>query len=284
MNVIPLKENLDLLRKDPTTQAAAQAKKMGLVYVGFGRYEDPKTNQITHVVLNDRLVPYKRAAKTNQFKERGTNDMRVYTNSQAPLTQQIHEKLRKHYSPEKYKDEELDAIHTYTNLGYLDINERLSQVPSSVPASKIEPMHLDDPMPDVIKNLDSALNKSRSPINHMVYTTLSPDIDISAFKPGSAFSFRGYRDCSINMETVLPVEAADPNVRQSVIVLQIEVKKNVKGMYIADYSAIPEDGEFLFPRGTKIEIVDGPNKIVGSDQLTGALNMEILYFSCIAKN
>ena len=52
-------------RPSETSQASAKAKKLGLTYLGFGRYgvvnKDRKT-QVTHVVKRDNLIP---VAKTN---------------------------------------------------------------------------------------------------------------------------------------------------------------------------------------------------------------------------
>jgi len=46
-------EDFNAALQEPSSPAAAEAKKLGLQYVGFGRYEDPNTQQITHVVQND---------------------------------------------------------------------------------------------------------------------------------------------------------------------------------------------------------------------------------------
>ena len=40
------------------SDAADQAKQMGLVYKGFGRWADAKTDKITHTTQDDKLVPY----------------------------------------------------------------------------------------------------------------------------------------------------------------------------------------------------------------------------------
>ena len=37
------------------SDAADQAKQMGLVYKGFGRWADPRTNKVTHKTDGDRL-------------------------------------------------------------------------------------------------------------------------------------------------------------------------------------------------------------------------------------
>ena len=54
-----LEESLALQAKaEPKSAAAKEARKMGLSYMGFGRYADRK-GKLAYVVHDDRLVPYK---------------------------------------------------------------------------------------------------------------------------------------------------------------------------------------------------------------------------------
>jgi len=46
------------IKSEPKSMAAKQARKMGLSYVGFGRYADNK-GRVAYTVENDRLVPFK---------------------------------------------------------------------------------------------------------------------------------------------------------------------------------------------------------------------------------
>ena len=48
----------DEMMKEPSSEAAKQAKKMNLNYVGFGRYTD-RTGQVKYIVKNDKLYPFK---------------------------------------------------------------------------------------------------------------------------------------------------------------------------------------------------------------------------------
>ena len=71
--------------------------------------------------------------------------------------------------------------------------------------------------------------------------------------------------------------------RNQVVLLQLFVKKNSKGLYAADFSSNADDCEFILPRSTKIQIVNGPSNLVGSDAMSGNMNLEVLYFECVAK-
>jgi hypothetical protein len=58
--MIELSESLtNLLKAEPKTAAAQEAKKLGLKYMGFGRYAD-KTGKLAYMVVKDKLVPYKK--------------------------------------------------------------------------------------------------------------------------------------------------------------------------------------------------------------------------------
>ena len=46
------------IKSEPKSAAAKQARKMGLTYVGFGRYADNK-GRVAYTVDNGRLVPFK---------------------------------------------------------------------------------------------------------------------------------------------------------------------------------------------------------------------------------
>jgi len=281
-----IRENLNQIKVEPAGNATTQAKQMGLSYVGFGRYEDSKSQQVTHVVQNDKLIPFKRAVKTNTFKTNNTDDIGAYNQMMSPQTQQIHQYLTAHYTPDKYDDKELDAIYTYTNGAYVDINNRLSSLPAGIPSNKIEPNSIDDPLPDFVASLDSALKKSRLPADIMVYTNVGSSYSPDNLQQGSSFLFKGYRDTSIDLGNV--VNNADKNSmgysgRPQINILQITLKKNSKGLYAADYSVNAADTEFILPRSCKITIVSGPQKLVGSDAMSQNLNLEIMYYDCVVK-
>lgn len=281
-----IKEDLNVLKQETASKASEDAKKLGLMYVGFGRYEDPRTQQVTHIVVNEKLVPFKRAVKTNTFKTNNMDDVGTYNQFMEPQVQQIHQTLVASYPPEKYSDTELNAIYTFTNGGYVDINNRLASMPAGVPAKQIEPTSPEDTIADVIQSLDSAVKKSRAPFDFPTYAKLGPDYNINDFVPGRSFVFKGYRNTSINMSTALNSSEntqKSPAGRNSAIMLQLNIRKNSRGMYISDYSANAEDMEFLLPRGTVVEIIDGPNTLVGSNAISNDMNLEIVYFNCVTK-
>ena len=270
-----LNENLNVSKSEPSA-TAQEAKRLGLVYVGFGRYEDPKTNQITHIVQNNRLVPFRKAVKTNTYKQSGGSDFESYQQTMAPEIEQLQSVLTNHYTPEKYDDAELDALYSFTQEAYDTVNDRLSSLPLDISAKDIMPQSSDDPVPQIIEQMDSVIKKSRTPQEFVVYTKVGEDYNFSNFEPGKSFRFKGFRSTTIAMSNLI---AEDPSA-QKMAVLQIRVKKNTKGIYAADFSANPNDQEFILPRGAKIDVVAGPSKIVGGNQ---GSNLEIIYLDCVTK-
>jgi hypothetical protein len=276
-----LYEDLGGALVEPKSASAAEAAKLGLVYVGFGRYEDPKTQQVTHIVQNDRLVPYKKAVKTNTFKSVSGDDYGDYTKNLKPETEQNHADLINYYVPEKYDENELAAIESYTGEDYLDINEKLYSLPTGIPADQIEPEFSDDDLPAKIAALDSALDKTVTPKDFLVYISLGDGYNIEDFTPGQVMRFKGFRSTTINPSIALNFggNTKQQNRRSQTIVIQLLVPKKSKGMYVDDYSATPGEGEFLLPRGSSIKITSSPNKLIGSNGYTGEMNHQVIFFN-----
>lgn len=274
-----LSEDMTGALVEPQSNSSKQAKQLGLVYVGFGRYEDPKTRQITHIVQNDRLVPFSKAVKTNTFQQQSGDDYGSYVKAMRPEIDQVSAVLINHYKPENYKNEELDAIQMYTGTAYNDVNTRLISLPTGIDAKAIQPTSPDDYVPNIITNLDSAIAKSKSPIYFTVYSGLGSNYDPTQFAAGQEMSFKSYRSTSLNPNVVL--NNISRNAEQSAAIFQIQIKKDSQGIYASDFSVASDESEYILPRGAKIKIVDGPYRSVGSNQFTGEQNLQVSYFNCM---
>lgn len=282
-----LYEDLSGALVEPKSKSSQEAARLGLTYVGFGRYEDPKTGQITHVVQNDRLVPFNKAVKSNSFKSTSSDDFGSYNKNLKPDIEQNHADLVNHYVPEKYDENELAAIESYTGEDYLDINEKLYSLPTGIPANQIEPEFSDDDLPSKIAFLDSALNKSTAPKEFLTYISLGDGYKVEDFTPGQKVRFKGYRSTTINPNIALNFggQTSGQNRRGQTIVIQLLVKKGAKGMYVDDYSSTPGEGEFLLPRGSVVKITSAPNKLVGSNGYSGEMNHQVIFFNAeLVKN
>lgn len=278
-----VKEDLNAALIEPASDAAAQAQQMGLQYVGFGRYEDPKTQQVTHVVQNDKLVPFKSAVKSNAYNQTGQDDYGTYFQQFGAETQQLNELLTQSYAPQNYDNKELDAIHGFTDaMDFFDINDKLYTLPLGIPAEQIQPDSAADTIPDKIALLDSACNKVGAPQDFIVYVGLGTDYNITDFVPGTIFAFKGFRSTSIDYNVGLNYNSRvnKTAMRQQTLALQITVKKGHPGLYAEDFSAHPGESEFILPRGTKIRVKSGPNKLVGTTAINQGKGLETLYFDC----
>ena len=264
-------EDLTAASSEPQSPAAIQAKRLGLAYVGFGRYEDPKTRQVTYIVQNDRLVPFSKAVRTNSYAQSSSNDVGNYVKSLKQNVQQSHQELSGAYKPEKYSEDELDAIKMFTENSSA-INGSLANLPAGIEAKDIQPTGPGDNTPQVIASLDSALDKSKAPSNILTYSILPTDMEI---KPGNAFSFKGYRSTSIDLGAVLATAEGSKTV------LQTLVPKGTKGMYVDDYSANPGEAEFIVPRGSVFTITGGPSRLRGA---VDGQDTEITYYTAEMTN
>lgn len=252
------------------SEAAQQAASMGLQYVGFGRYEDPATGQITFIVQNNKLMPYSKAVKTNTYAAQNGDDFGTLAKSKAPQLQQDISVLTGAYSPENYEDAELDAIKNFTGGGYEQVNNKLAQLPGGIPSPQIQPDGPDDATPQMIAALDDVMSKSVSPINFYTYVTLSDDVGDIA--PGTDLKFKGFRSSSLDISTVL-AEAQSSEVR----LLQILIQQGDRGLFSDDFSATPGQSEFILPRATRVQVLDGPNKLKGS---SANGDMTVYFYNC----
>ena len=138
------------IKAEPRSAAARQAKKMGLTYVGFGRYTDKK-GKVAYIVDDDKLVPYKGTKEINKMydnsfedpdsdkgreskkmmnqlskvqRKRNTEDNRILKTKKKEIAA-THRELQKFYNYRTFTDDELSAIGDYTRDGYAYVNRYL---------------------------------------------------------------------------------------------------------------------------------------------------------------
>lgn len=273
-------EDLNYAAQEPSSRAAQQAQRLGLAYVGFGRYEDPQTKQITHIVQNGQLVPFRKAVKTNTYQSNFSDDVGSFVNAMSPETQELSQFLLQAYPPQNYDDVEINAIQQFTSQSYDAVNDVLSKLPAGVSAKQIQPMSADDQTATLVAALDSAMKKSRAPVDFITYTKLDNSVQQMDLVPGTQFKFKGFRNTTVNLGNVMILDDGT----DSSTILQVRVKKNARGIYTGNYSQNPDDAEFVLPRGAKIEVLGGPTKLVGSDAQSQSLHREFYYYDCITKS
>jgi len=261
-------------KKSPAAQEAAA---MGLQYVGFGRYEDPNSGQVTHIVQNDKLVPFSRAVRTNTYQTYSADDFGTYLNAMAPDLDKDLSQLSKAFTPEKYSDEELDAIKKYTDTAYYNVSNILNKLPMGIIGKQIQPANISDDTPKLITAMDDAMSRAKVPVDIIGYISVGQDIDTNQIGAGRKIGFKSYRSTTLAMNTLL--DEYTKSGSGGGVVLQVLIPKGSSGLYADDFSANPGEREFILPRSSSIEVLSGPNKLSGT-YMSADNNLEVHFYNC----
>lgn len=265
------------IKTEPKSAASKQARKMGLTYVGFGRYADNK-GRVAYIVDNDRLVPFKgqeevgkmfdKASSTNNdekskelFKQadqhyktnnkRSREDRKILSQKEKDIIKTA-KQLGSFYRPEMFDDAELQAIEAYTGDAFTEINRYLYKGhDEGVDANRA------DAIGRMVDALDSAFEETQSPFPFTVYSGLSGRYRADKIQPGGEYIFRGYISTSLSHDVAISgfTDSAEP------VVLQIEVGKGQKAIYVDNLSSTDGELETLLPRGSKVKVISGPHSL-----------------------
>lgn len=271
------------IKAEPKTAAARQARKMGLNYIGFGRYADKK-GRIAYIVDHDRLVPYKgsdeisklydkayntkddkksfeleKQAQTldSQFykikSKRAREDQKIIDNKRKEI-EKTARALRDFYRPNLFTEEEIEAIEEYTAEGYERINRYLYKGHDEG-ATNDHDYYLQQ----TIAQLDAAFEATTAPFKYTAYSGLSDRYNPDKIKPGAEYIFRGYVSASLSFDTAIDNFASAKKGKP--VVLQIDIDKGQKSIYVDGVSQNSGEQETMLPRGCKIKVVSGPHKV-----------------------
>lgn len=302
-----LKENLAReVKSEPKTKAATQARKMGLRYIGFGRYID-KSGKQSYFVKNDQLVPFKKEEdiykefqkatemsasagnnpellkKSDQLKkqaesslgerEKITANMRKKTFSWHKEATKLGKELNDLYSPDLFTKSEIDAIFHYTTEMFLPINQYLY---SGNTKSQY-------PIQDVVKtiaDLDSAMDQTETPIALTVYSGLSSRYNSKNMMVGQKYLFRGFVSTTLSIDHAVNFSGGESSDVTEKILLQIEVPAGASGIYIDALSGHTGEKEFLLPRGSWIMVESGPHLVPENLAVSGFHEIPTVLFHC----
>lgn len=302
------------VKTEPKTAASREARKLGLTYMGFGRYAD-NTGKIAYLVHDDRLVPYKdrgqvnamnynaaaAAAKAPTMKKSLSASQKMDKTSQSKQeaefyntvlnkrdkedsnilkqkdkeAQALSNELYKFYSPGMFDENEVNAIQEYTMEAYDEINSYLYKGHDE----GVTPEQ-DQYINNLINALDSAFEETEAPFPYTVYSGLSSRYTADKIKPGSEYIFRGYLSTSISYGTAID-GFTESDWNDNPVVLQIEISRGQKSIYVDPVSEHQGEGETLLPRGSKIKIVSGPHVIHDSIVSENPIGNKINLFHCV---
>lgn len=260
---------------EPKSKAAQQAAKMGLSYVGFGRYADRQGN-VKYLVHNGQLVPFKSSQQVDDLmaKSTGMNPEKAapikkdldqsisaygkmrkkidsFANQQAQMALQTDAALQQYYSDAVFTQEELTAIGAYSDSEFDAVNTFLYKGfdPGTPPDRMVQ-------INDMIGQLDAAFEDTVAPFDYSMYTGLSSRYDPMKMLPGQKFIFRSYVSGSIDYKTTMSgFQETGAPVK---VVLEVGVKQGQKSIYTEGLSQ-RQEFEALLPRGTTVQIVSGPH-------------------------
>lgn len=294
------------VKSEPKSAAAKEARKLGLTYIGFGRYADNK-GRIAYIVDKGRLVPYKRPEEmesmysksmsqslspSKQTKGKSNDAVSTYnlhagaqdrrnTEDSKIIRQKtkeasaLNKELYKFYNPNMFSQEEIDALTYYTADGFEPINRYLYK--GHEPGTSQDEA---DQIDALVNAIDSAFEETQAPFAYSVYSGLSSRYRADKIKPGGEYIFRGYLSTSIDFNTAIG-GFADTDMRSdAAVVLQIEVSKGQKSIYLDPLSYNSGEKETLLPRGSRIKIISGPHMMDYGILNPDADEMTIALFHC----
>ena len=173
-----------------------------------------------------------------------------------------------------FDEAELQAIDDYTSSGYAEINRYLYKGHDD----GVSPQQ-DEIINQTIETLDSAFEETQIPFPYTVYSGLSSRYSADKFQLGGEYIFRGYVSTSLDFNTAIG-GFADVGGSDQPVVLQVELKKGQKAIYVDAVSAHEGERETLLPRGSKIKVISGPH-VLDSNLFTDAYGTStIALFHC----
>jgi hypothetical protein len=299
------------IKSEPKTAAAKEARKMGLNYMGFGRYADSK-GQIAYIVDNDRLVPYKsrdevdnmyykhntkyavakKSLSPNDIMQKQTGDKEIALYNKTLNNREredsniiaqkqkealaVNKELYKFYKPNMFSEDELYAIENYTGEAFGPVNRYLykGHDPEVTPDQ-------DQEIVSTIEALDSAFEETQAPFPYTVYSGLSERYSADKIKSGEEYIFRGYLSTSVSFDVSITSFTDGSMSNKSPVVLQIEISKGQKSIYVDPISDHQGELETMLPRGSRVKIISGPHMIDYSILNADADPMMIALFHCV---
>jgi hypothetical protein len=284
------------VKSEPKTAASMEARRLGLTYMGFGRYANSK-GEVAYVVDNGRLVPYKSRIEVQASYSKSLSPSQGFATFGAPKKKdetsfyaqtlnsrekedkkitsvkekealKVNKELYNFYNAGMFDDNELSALGYYTADGYEYIN-RFLYMGHEPDMSDDEASQLEN----YVDNIDSAFENTEAPFDYTVYTGLSERYKPEKIKPGTDYIFRGYISTSLSYDVAI---SGFTEGNDAPVVLQIEVKKGQKSIYTDAISSNPGELEALLPRGSRVRVVSGPHQLdatVVSNKVSGVINL-----------
>ena len=283
------------IQNEPKSEAANQAKKMGLTYAGFGRYLDKK-GKVVYIVVRGKLVPYKgpdelvsaraKAYDTQQkelsspkpaakSKDGKKSAKKVDPYAEVDKASKIYDQRIKDDHKIQYKMETdaykvNGALMKHYDEYFKGLNNAQLQTIKDYTAQDYSDINRylykghdegqtasrDKEIVDQISTIDSTFDEAEAPFPYTIYTGLSDRYDPKKIKAGEDYIFRGYISGSLDVNKAAGT-FTDEKAKNRVV-LQVDLKAGQKALHIAGISTHDWEMETMLPRGSTIKIVSGP--------------------------
>jgi len=172
------------------------------------------------------------------------------------------DKLESHYNFDNLSADEYEHIKDYTGANHHSINNALWEhhMKAGNLPDRDNIHHPEHYRHNIMKNIDSVLNKFKTPESFSVYSGIKSD-----FKPehNKEYEHPGYLSTSLDKHTAVSMAKIHwhgPDYNQETPfdkhVLHIQVPKDHPGAYVNHISNHDEEKEFILPRGTKLKHVN----------------------------
>lgn len=304
-----LKESLAAQVLDqPKSKAMSQAQKMGLTYVGFGRFADNK-GATAYILDGDNLVPYtdqqtalsnynkanETASKSKGKGKDGGVDKSAelkkqadsfinasYKNTQQDQKIMAAEKeeimkqdamLKMAYNDSMFDSMEINMIRDFISTDFEAVNRYLYQGFDATTDPELAGF-----IDTTVQEMDAIFEDSLAPFDYTVYTCLSDRYNPSQMDIGSQYVFRGYVSTSLDYNTCIDA-AVNEAMLPAVTLLQIQIEQGQKSIYT---EAFTESGEMetILPRGSTIVVLSGPHVLPSEVILGSGSQTQVTLFYC----
>lgn len=282
----------------PSSKASKEAKSLGLKYMGFGRYANSK-GQITHIVQNDKLIPfYKREIEKSyklinnqqsrlnrtknsekrentekeikntldylntqsKFDKESTEELQTWLKEKREMAEKYSDALSNVYGPESIDEEQYNSLTVWKNGGYSDINQFLHNGLTFDDIDGGQSYENVGEWYNHIKKIDEALNNNKLPFDITVYVGLDSELyNSEKLKKNSKHMFKGYISTSLDFEMCLSLAKKS---KSAPIILEIDIPKGTNALYLENLietEDLETDFEVLLQRNTKVKIKSGPH-------------------------
>lgn len=221
---------------------AAQAKKLGVVHYGWGRYGKPDKSKVEYVSQNDLL----QKVDNSDYGLHSKESKAIFYDSERLIDKKTLKELKtkfdnKYSKNKKLKSQSQEILSYYQNEGYTSINKTSRNDKINGEIKDID---------ELFKNPEFTLDKDM-----IVYFGVR-NTKIDANK---TFINKGYRSTTLDFQVARRFADSFDNNKNNIII-ELHIKKGTKGIFFPSIfnkrtsNTSDDEQEMFLPRGLKMKI------------------------------